>query len=105
MQITQCIADVQQWKEERKRMQREYEEQERLESEQQLKQAQLIKQKIKDDEERMAREQQRLEKTQRILMNAAIKRIQNITSNNDLTQKKMKLEAKKEVIDEQLKSK
>lgn len=105
MQITQCLADIQQWKEDRKKLQKEYEEQEKLMQSKRHEESLHLKQKLEEDEERMKLEQERLEAIQQKLIKNAIQRIKRVTKNSGLSKEKLKSDAKREVIDETLKSK
>lgn len=105
MQITQCLADIQQWKEDRKKLQKEYEEQEKLKQAKRHEESLQLQQKLEEDEQRSRVEQERLESMQQKIIKNAIQRIKKVTKNSGMTKEKLKSDAKREVIDETLKSK
>lgn len=84
-------------------MQKEYEQQEKLRQELDDKNKQLHMQKLKEDEQRIAEQQKKLKRTQDKLIKNAMNRIEKLVKNSK-SESKYKAEAKRETIDETLKS-
>uniref|UniRef100_A0A7S3N4Q7 Uncharacterized protein n=1 Tax=Euplotes harpa TaxID=151035 RepID=A0A7S3N4Q7_9SPIT len=105
MQITQCLAEIQKWKEDRKKVQREYNEQSLLLIKQKEEEVRKFKEKLKAEEQAMKLEQQRFEKFQNEVIKGGITRIETATQKLKTTEAKVKSEAAREVIEQTLKNK
>jgi len=102
MQITECLADIQRWREDRKKMQKEYEEAEKKGHEDDQKEKSNRERRFKIYENKMKQEQERIEKVQKDLIKNAIARITKITDNSSLKETKMKSQVFKEMLDHNL---
>jgi hypothetical protein len=102
MQITECLADIQKWREDRKKIQKEYDEQDKILEAKNVEEIKMHSQKLQKEEERIKKEQDRLDKLQATLIKNATDRISNLINNSTQKETKIKADAFTEMLDSML---